>query len=306
MPAAAPAAMSDALLLPLAARAGAARWCPGLGFRDPAAERLAARFPAELARLRADPALLRGCCVRAQWLDRQAADFAAQHRRVLVLNLGAGLDTAYQRLSRVLPDDHLWIDVDLPPVVALKRALAGESARQRLLAADLARPHWFGQLPDPAGRAVVLRAEGVLMALDPTAVAALLHRLARHFEPAAAVLLLFDWVSPWMAYRGRRPSCGCRCPPQAPPLRWALEDADAPSRCHPGWYLRAEFDAMPACGAKAALHGMAHRWLTGRPLCGCSAYTLAVRPRPGSPASLQTSAAPPVRPAPWAGAPARR
>ena len=271
--------VSETLLIPLAARARSRDFCPELAFSDPGAAQLLARLGADVGRFHADAASMRGCCVRAHWLDRQSLAFAGNRQAALYVNLGAGLDTTRERLSGALPADTLWVDVDLPAVVELKRRHMAESSRYRFLAADVVEDRWLTQLPAHDGRAVVVRAEGLLMYLAPEQLAGLLFRLAEHFQRrAAGTVLLFDWICP-LGVRFSKHHPSLRQTQMArqdkAPFQWAYVGAEPLSRLEPRWHCQQEFDLMSQCGGKARAMGRVYRWLTGRSFAGCSSFALA-------------------------------
>lgn len=107
-----------------------------------------------------------------------------------VLNLAAGLDTRPYRLD--LPPELLWIEADLPGIVAEKDdALADQTPRCVLIrrAVDLADPDARAKFLDEALGAIgpatasastaLVLTEGLLMYLDPPTVTDLANALAR-------------------------------------------------------------------------------------------------------------------------------
>ena len=100
-----------------------------------------------------------------------------------VLNLAAGLDTRPYRLD--LPSDFMWVEADLPPLLAEKaQLLADQAPRCKLTrsAVDLADPRargaFLAEALDGATRALVLT-EGLLMYLEERDVVALSEAIKR-------------------------------------------------------------------------------------------------------------------------------
>lgn len=162
---------------------------PDAVFRDPLADRLAG--PQGYAIADAAPSLMRNgwpVVTRTKLIDDLIAkSIAAGCDRVL--NLAAGLDTRPYRLE--LPPGLLWIEADLPEMVAEKdAALAGETPRCVLrrhsvdLADDSARKAFLDEALGPhdqtgaASKALVLT-EGLLVYLDNATVTRLAQDLAR-------------------------------------------------------------------------------------------------------------------------------
>jgi O-methyltransferase involved in polyketide biosynthesis len=196
------------LLIPLVARADARRRWPRYGFVDPLAETVVARLESEgldLAWVRKDHPAMRSLVVRAAWFDRQCAAFCRRHPDGIAISLGVGLDARRERLAALgVPAAMDWRELDLPEVVAIRRAQLGEVA-SRTLAGDALSPDWLESLPADHGRALLVVMEGLLMYLPRAGVEALLRRLvARQQALAAPLALLFDAVSPFVARAGLR------------------------------------------------------------------------------------------------------
>ncbi|MFE3290559.1 class I SAM-dependent methyltransferase [Rhodococcus sp. NPDC059234] len=156
---------------------------PDALFRDPLADRLAGERGRAIAEAAgqgmADDWFL---VTRTKLIDDQVAAAVAAGCN-LVLNLGAGLDTRPYRME--LPTDLVWIEVDLPDLVAEKSALlAEETPRCRLVrtAVDVTDPGAMTACLDSvltdAARALVI-SEGLVMYLDEADVVALSMVLTR-------------------------------------------------------------------------------------------------------------------------------
>jgi methyltransferase (TIGR00027 family) len=156
---------------------------PDALFRDPLAQRLAGEHGRAIVanaprRNRSGWWLV----ARTKLIDDAIAEaIAAGCDRVL--NLAAGLDTRPYRLD--LPPDLVWIEADLPQLLAEKtELLADQTPRCRLTrtAVDLidpvARDAFFNEALDGASKALVVT-EGLLMYLDDRDVVALSEALKR-------------------------------------------------------------------------------------------------------------------------------
>lgn len=151
-------------------------------FRDPYARRLAGergeRIVAGLPYAeQAWPTI-----VRTAVLDELILAAVRRDGVRLVLNLAAGLDARPYRLH--LPADLLWVEVDLPQLLAYKEEqLSGETPHCRLerVAADLSVPEGRKQAFDRAdatGQDVLVVSEGLLVYLAQERVAGLARDLA--------------------------------------------------------------------------------------------------------------------------------
>lgn len=201
-------AVPQTLLIPLVARADARRRWPRFGFADPVAESVVARLEAEgvdLAWLRRRHPATRSLVVRAQWFDRQCAAFFAAHPDGTAISLGVGLDTRRARLAALgVAADIDWHELDLPEVVAIRRAQLGAAGAQAR-AGDALADDWLDALPARPGRALLVVMEGLLMYLPREGVEGLFRRLlARQRRLGGPLVLLFDGVSRHMVRAGSR------------------------------------------------------------------------------------------------------
>jgi O-methyltransferase involved in polyketide biosynthesis len=268
-------------LIPLAARARAREY-PDLDFADPIAEAVATQlndrgFGPDFDRLAADRAMQRGCILRAAWFDRMVGDFLDRHPVAGVVNLGAGLDTAFHRLRGRCPDwqGHWW-DVDRPGMVALHRRLVPAARRHHLIARDIGDPGWWDEIPDAP--ALCFTASGLLMYLDPAAVAGLFADAAELARVSGSPLrLVFDYLSPAaVTFGGFNPSIAMTLGSWTSPFRWSLADPGDILALVPGGRLVAAVDLSAGMGGMAALTAAAHRlWYGGSALHGCAVIEIA-------------------------------
>lgn len=166
-------------------------------FHDPHARRMAGERGSTIAReVPMGELMAWAVVVRTAVLDELVLDCIRQGAQ-RVLNLGAGLDTRAFRLR--LPSTLSWFDVDLPHMVAHRRAcLKGlqPGCRHTHLAADLCDVDALRQVVAAAGQGegpLLVVTEGLLVYLDPQQAGALASCL--HAEPAAQWWLA-DLVSP--------------------------------------------------------------------------------------------------------------
>ena len=72
----------------------------------------------DYGQLRVDTNLVLNVALRAKKLDQVTSAFIARHPDAVGIDLGAGLDTRFQRLAPSLTVD--WYDVDLPAVATAR------------------------------------------------------------------------------------------------------------------------------------------------------------------------------------------
>jgi hypothetical protein len=121
----------------------------------------------------------------------------------MIVNLGAGLCTRYDRLDRPAVD---WIEIDFPDVIALRRALLPETSNHRAIACSVTDHSWLEQIPSLLEAPPLFIAEGLLMYIPDSEVRRLLIALQRRFPGCK---LLADTVSPLVsALYARHPILG--------------------------------------------------------------------------------------------------
>ncbi|MBR7087297.1 MAG: class I SAM-dependent methyltransferase [Prevotella sp.] len=72
-------------------------------------------------------------------LDNMARQFMAQHEQCNIVNLGAGLDTGFHRLSAT---NAIFYEVDLPDVIEIRRRVLGEQTGEVLIGCDMFDLSW--------------------------------------------------------------------------------------------------------------------------------------------------------------------
>ena len=130
--------------------------------------------------------------MRAAVFDRWAKAQMEADSTAIVLHIGCGMDSRYQRIQ-----GRSWFDVDFPEVIQERKRYYQETEDYRMISADITDPHWLEQLPK--GKAIVLM-EGVSMYLSPAALKQALNRMAAHFE---SVHLLMDCYTTFAAKASR-------------------------------------------------------------------------------------------------------
>ena len=134
--------------------------------------------------------------MRSREFDRQAKDFLTRCPEAVVVHIGCGLDSRFDRVDNGTVE---WYDLDLPEVMALHRKLiGGEAAHHHFLACSVSRQrvverskHSYHQ------RSFLFLAEGVLMYLEETQVKSLVLTLKEQFPGAE---LVFDAFSPFLVW----------------------------------------------------------------------------------------------------------
>lgn len=232
----------ETLLATLQARAtDAASPKPVLG--DPFAAAALRRLDYDFTRTSMSSTHAAAVSLRARTLDRWTEAFLAVHRAegATVLHLACGLDSRARRLAWGEGDGPgkgavRWIDVDLPEVVAVRRAVLGTAdfevdgdGRRRdysLVAANVTDEAWLEEVP--ADRPTIVVMEGLLGYLTEEQATGLLLRLTRRFPPGGELLFeCLNWFMVTMQWwiRAVRDTGAV--------FRWAIEDPKTLERLDP-------------------------------------------------------------------------
>ena len=142
-------------------------------------------------------------------MDRYARDFLGRHSDAVVVHIGCGLDS---RFDRVDDGQVEWYDLDLPYVIEMRRRLIGdERARYHLLGCSVLEETWLETVMVHRGRPFLFLAEGVFMYFEEAQVKFWVLRLRDHFPGAE---LVFDAWRPFEVWIGNLVLGGL--------LRWGL------------------------------------------------------------------------------------
>ena len=137
--------------------------------------------------------------IRAYNFDMCIQEFLKQNDHSLAVNIGAGLDTTFQRVDdgRVL-----WINLDLPDVAALRQKLIPDSEREITIAKSVFDFTWINKISQlKENRAVLFMAAGVLCYFESKEVKTLFNKLAETFPSAHVLFDAMSRLAVWGANR---------------------------------------------------------------------------------------------------------
>jgi O-methyltransferase involved in polyketide biosynthesis len=131
--------------------------------------------------------------LRNREFDRYAQDFLARHPEAVVVHIGCGFDSRFERVDNGQVE---WYDLDLPDVIELRRKLIGdEGKRYHLLGCSAFDSAWLDAVSAHRQRPFLFMAEGVLMYFEEAQVKSLVLMLRDHFPGAELVI---DAFSPFL------------------------------------------------------------------------------------------------------------
>jgi O-methyltransferase involved in polyketide biosynthesis len=190
--------LEDSLWLTLCARAVDHR-SPHPILGDATADRIVRTLDYDDGQLHMDTNLILNVALRARKLDQVAAEFLARHPDAVGLDLGAGLDTRFERLAPPAGVD--WYDVDFPAVVAARQRLIPEHPNAHVIGADVRDPGWLDAVP--SDRPAVIVADGLMGFLTQDEMVSLLNRLVGHFPSGELAFNNYTRFAIWVARHAR-------------------------------------------------------------------------------------------------------
>ena len=137
--------------------------------------------------------------MRARQFDAFARDFLARNPNGLVVDLGCGLDTRFNRLDDV---QMTWLGIDLPKVIELRRKYLPDSERCKTIAQSMLEISWLDEVTR-LNKPVIFLAEGVFPYFSTADVKPMVMAMAARF-PAGE--LVFDAASLFIARHHNRTS----------------------------------------------------------------------------------------------------
>ena len=186
--------VAETLLIPLYMRAKESHRKDAI-LRDLQAEQLVESIEYDYSKFDGAKLSAIGCVVRGLYFDNAIRRFIATRKNPIVVNVGCGLDTRYQRIEE--HDKAIFYEMDLPEVIDLRRDLLPEPAGDHYIAGSLLETQWMDDLrkKHPEGEFIIV-IEGVLMYFYEKQVRQLLTRLANRFSGGE---VWFDVCGPMMA-----------------------------------------------------------------------------------------------------------
>lgn len=182
--------VANTAFVPLVARIQISRRFPDF-FCDQKALDLARHLPAEAEKGAFEYASL-ASVARSCHMDDMTRDFIVRHAPCNIIFLGAGLESAYFRLTQT-PDlpQAAYYEIDLPPVIQVRRQMFGEQPHEKLIAGDLFTLEWLQDIKDKALPTLLL-ASGVFHYFTKADILTFIRRLAAAFPEQE---LIFDATS---------------------------------------------------------------------------------------------------------------
>lgn len=137
--------------------------------------------------------------LRAHNFDNSIKEFLKRHNNALVVNIGAGLDTTFQRVDN---RKMFWVNLDLPDVIDLRQKLIPDSDRETCISKSIFDRSWVNEVKQLAqGRSVLFISAGVFCYFDQEKMRLLFQSLSNAFPSSE---LIFDAMSRFAVWGANR------------------------------------------------------------------------------------------------------
>ena len=203
-------AVSQTLLIPLYFRAKESQR-PDALVRDPKAVELVGQIDYDFSGVQRLKDEQVNYLLRMREFDRLAWAFLAEHPDAVIVDLGCGLDTRFERVDNGQVE---WYGLDLPEVIELRKELLEETPRSHFIGCSVLDFSWMDALSGQVGKHILFLAEAMLVYLEEADVKRLVQALAERFPGAEMVC---DAYSPVVVRFHPRP-------PDMPRPCWGLKD----------------------------------------------------------------------------------
>lgn len=130
--------VADTLYIPLSARIYVSKRFPNYFFDEKSLE-LESKIPNDTITKNSSEYTMMASVARYYNFDEMITNYINSHGKCNIINLGAGLETAYFRIER---KNAVFYEMDLPEVINLRKELLGENEGEILIAGDLFDLKW--------------------------------------------------------------------------------------------------------------------------------------------------------------------
>jgi len=186
--------ISETLLIPLYIRSQETRRADAM-IRDEFAVKMVSSIDFDFSRIKLQEHDILGIVLRVREFDRFAMDFMAAHPNGVVVHIGCGFDTRFERVDNERVE---WYDLDLPDVINLRRKLIHhESEHYHMLDCSVLDPAWIEAVDHHRPRPFLFIAEGVFPYFEVSQVKWFIQILHTTFPGAE---LVFDAHTPWVMH----------------------------------------------------------------------------------------------------------
>ena len=132
---------------------------------------------------------------RAYNIDCAILKLLASSPDATIINIGAGLDTTFQRVDN---GRITWYDLDLPDTIKLRKELIPETERNLYIAKSVFDKSWFDEVKHSRSK-IFFIASGVLCYFDKTSIQNLFSDLIDNFPESEIIFDLTSKIIVWLS-----------------------------------------------------------------------------------------------------------
>lgn len=151
--------------------------------QDPVAVEWVSRIDYDFSRFEDSVLNNLAVAIRTEILDDYSREFIEKYPAGTVINIAAGLDTRFYRMDN---GQVIWIELDLPESMAVRRQLMDETERHKTIASSALDTAWMDELKTESP--VLFIVEGLLMYLTEAEIKGMLSAIAERFPHAEFLL----------------------------------------------------------------------------------------------------------------------
>ncbi len=128
---------------------------------------------------------------RSLEIDSFVAEYIRSVERPVVVNLGAGLCTRYERM-RKLNSALIWVEIDLPPVKEAWKNFNEETDLHQYWTDSIFEDRWLDKIREIKSDNVLFIAEGLFMYFSKEQVKGILKKISSHIHHAHIVMEVYS------------------------------------------------------------------------------------------------------------------
>ncbi|QUJ69838.1 class I SAM-dependent methyltransferase (plasmid) [Photobacterium sp. GJ3] len=142
-----------------------------------------------------------GIAIRSRYFDDKVKDFIENTENPVIVLLGAGLDSRYQRIGTIARQA-VFYQLDIPEIIQVRAQLLPPHENETLIPSSMFETQWMDDLvkENPEGTFLFI-VEGVLMYFERDTVKKWFQDMAERFPQSE---LLFDVVNVWLMKHSHR------------------------------------------------------------------------------------------------------
>lgn len=142
-----------------------------------------------------------GVAIRSRYFDQQLTQFIETRENPIVVLLGTGLDSRYQRVGQIAQKASFY-QLDIPAIIQARQQLIPSQENETFIASSMFETQWMDSLiqAHPNGQFIFI-VEGVLMYFEQDIVKKWFQDMAQRFGGSE---ILFDVVNSWLRDNSHR------------------------------------------------------------------------------------------------------